>query len=197
MKLISKNELKTFFSTQLLASYGLLDPKNFAMFLAQITHESACLTQMVESFNYDPLGLYRTFGKIFTKEQGQELGRTPNHPANQEMIANIAYADKIGNGDVDSGDGWLFKGRGPLQLTGRDNYTKCAQDTGIDCLNNPNILCNLSEGCVSALWFWKVNKINDAGNDIENVTRIINKACLGINERRDLYFAYLKLLTNK
>lgn len=193
MKLISKHEINTFCSPSICKEYDLNKPR-LAMFLAQITHESSCLTRLSESFDYSPEALIETFGKRFDKDTAKQYGRTSKKAADQKMIASIAYADRMGNGDVDSEDGYKYRGRGALQLTGKDNYIAYSLDCDVDCIEDPDLLLKLPTAVDSALWFWKKNNINRFGIDIVEITREINGGLNGLQERQALYDAYLKLV---
>lgn len=179
-----------------------LDPINEAMrefgidtmlrkryFLAQIAHESGQLTRVVESLNYKPDAILARFNtsKItrFTREQADRLGRTDDHPADQQAIANIAYANRMGNGAVESGDGFKYRGRGMIQTTGRDNYLACMLALDIDCVEHPELLEQPQAAARSAALFWKQNGLNalaDKG-DFHRVTKIINGGYSGLAER--------------
>ncbi|WP_425139761.1 glycoside hydrolase family 19 protein, partial [Enterobacter hormaechei] len=110
------------------AEFGINKPLELAMFIAQIGHESNGFTAKVESFNYSVDGLIATFGpkskaKRLTEYQCRMLGRTAQQPAKQEAIANLVYGGRMGNSA--SGDGWKYRGRGPMQTTGLKNYMAC------------------------------------------------------------------------
>src|SRR6188474_2771315 len=109
-----------------LPKYGIADSKlRLAHFFAQVLHESGCMRFDMENLNYSADGLRRVFGKYFkTQEDCAACARQP------ERIANRVYADRIGNGDEASGDGWRFRGRGLIQLTGRQNYRAFAEWVG-------------------------------------------------------------------
>lgn len=169
-----------------------------AAFVAQIAHESANLKRMVENLNYSPEGLMATFNtpKVtrFTKVDAYRYGRTPEHPANQEMIANIAYAGRMGNGPMESGDGWRYRGRGPGQLTGKSNYARCGAALGLDLLSFPEQVELPDVGTMAFGWFWiegnprsiDLNVLADKG-DIEGISRTVNGGDNGMDERIALY----------
>lgn len=171
--------------------YGINTPLRIAHFLAQLAHESADFTRMVENLNYTPQGLMSTnpFNKKLTKEQANKYGRTAQHPANQKMIANIAYANKNGNGNVASGDGWKYRGRGFIQLTGRSNYQAYKKYSGHDVINNPDLLLQTDIAIDCAAWFWiygttsgNLNKYADS-NLITRITEAINGLTNGLSDR--------------
>lgn len=166
-------------------------------FLAQLAVESGEFSRKRENLNYKPDAILRTFNtsKIqrFTPEQAELYGRTAAHPANQEMIANIAYANRMGNGDVDSGDGWRNRGAGWLQLTGANNLNACADFFGIERSSVAAWLCTPTGAALGAGWFWHVNNINqyadrddvDAVSDAVNIGRHTVKVgdAIGYNHR--------------
>ncbi len=170
-------------------------PARQAAFLAQIGHESRQLAALEESFNYRPQALLDTFNTHtlvrFTPEQAELYGRTADHPANQRMIANIAYANRGGNGDAQSGDGWAFRGAGLIQLTFRDNQVACADHFGI-LREQIGVWLRTPEGASrSAARYWRVNGLNelaDAG-DFVRITIRINGGLRGQTDRISLWEA--------
>lgn len=180
-------------------------PAGKAMFVAQAIHESLSLTRMTENLNYSPAGLMATFNtrKItrFTPDTAALYGRTAHHPANQQMIANVAYANRMGNGAIESGDGWRYRGRGPGQLTGKDNYARCGPALGLDLVKYPDMVAQPDVGCLAFAWFWKMG--NSTGRDlsllaaagtIEGVTRVVNGGTNGLVERMALTEHALQVL---
>lgn len=169
-------------------------PARQAMFLAQAIHESQGLTRMSENLNYSPASLMGTFNtrKIvrFTPETAALYGRTATRPANQQMIANVAYANRMGNGTIESGDGWRYRGRGPGQLTGKDNYTRCGAALALDLVSCPDMVAQPEVGCLAFAWFWTVGNstghdlslLADAG-EVERVSRAINGGTHGLAAR--------------
>lgn len=176
--------------------YGIDTVARQAHFLAQVMHESSNLAVMVENLNYKPSGLLATFNtpdiKRFSEEDAERLGRTDEHPANQREIALHAYNGRMGNA-VDSEDGWRFRGRGPIQLTGRANYARCGAAIGYDLISSPELLQEPDVGCMAAAWFWaegnplgiNLNKFADTA-DVGAITRAINGGKKGLVERYDL-----------
>ncbi|WP_296698779.1 glycoside hydrolase family 19 protein [Algoriphagus sp.] len=152
-----------------------------AHFLAQLSHESGGLKYIQENLNYSAQGLRSVFGKYFkTMEIAEAYARKP------EKIANRVYANRIGNGDEQSGDGWRYRGRGLIQLTGKANYQRFAQDYSIDCVNNPDLLLDPKIALISACWFWKKHNINvyADSDDIHMVTKRINGGLNGLLNRQ-------------
>ena len=181
--------------------FNIVDKLNLVHFLAQCNHESNNFNNTVESFNYTPAGLTATWNKRFTPELANKLGRTSEHLANQQAIANHVYNGRMGN-VLNLNDGYTYRGRGYLQCTGRNNYTKLNdwlknKYQNYDVVNNPDIvattLCSLS-----AVWFWITNKIDDfaLNDDVESVTRKINGGLIGLDDRKQLTNYYKKELMN-
>jgi putative chitinase len=161
-------------------------PERVAAFIAQCGHESGGWRVFSENLNYSASGLDAVFGKYFKR-----AGRNANSYArNPEKIANIVYANRMGNGDESSGDGWKYRGRGPIQITGKNNYSAFAKETGIDVVSNPDLIVEDKDVALkSAIWFWNKNNLNkyaDIG-DITRMTRIINGGYNGLEDRIDKY----------
>lgn len=184
----------------LLNSYHINTPQRVSMFMAQIQHESQ-LKPKAENLNYSAQGLANTFPKRYAIDPKAKM-KVPNKLAeslnrNPEAIANNCYANRMGNGDEASGDGWKYRGRGFIQCTGKDNYLMLSKDTRIDCLNNPDILLNEAEAMISACWYWGKRKLNEFANndDVLGCTKAINGGTIGLAERTELYHQWLELLT--
>lgn len=158
-----------------------------AHFFAQLEHESG-LKPISENLNYSASGLIKIFGKYFTELEAIKYQRKP------EMIANRVYANRMGNGNEQSGDGWKFKGRGFIQITGKNNYILLSKDTGVDYLNNPDLLLNEADSMISALWYWSKNDLNKFADkdDIITITKRINGGLNGIEHRKELLNKYKK-----
>lgn len=179
----------------LLGNYKVTTKLRKAHFITQLHHESN-LKAVSENLNYSAKGLRTTFGKYFTYLESIKYQRKP------EMIANRVYANRMGNGDEASGDGWKFRGRGFIQITGKNNYIALSIDTGIDYVNNPDLLLNEADSMISALWYWKKNNINkladkddlDAISDLINIGRDTVKEgdANGYKHRKELFEMYAK-----
>ncbi len=165
--------------------YSITSPLRIAHFLAQLAHESNDFTVLSENLNYTPQGLLDTFSSI-TSAQANLYGRTTQHKANQIMIANIVYANKGGNGNVASGDGWKYRGRGFIQLTLKDNYIAYKKYSGHDVVNNPDLLLRPDIALDCSAWYFSVykrlNPFADS-NLIKSITSKINPALKGLADR--------------
>ena len=164
-------------------------PLRAAQFIAQLAHESGSFHYSSENLNYSASALRAVFGKYFpTDEIADKYARQP------EKIANRVYADRMGNGDEASGEGWKYRGRGLIQLTGKDNYTNCGKATGMDLVNDPDQLTDNADAAVAAAgWFWDMRKLNNYADedDIKAITRRINGGYNGL-EDREAYLARAK-----
>lgn len=173
-----------------LPSFGIDTPLRKAHFLAQLAHESGGLKYSEENLNYSAKGLRSIFGKYFkTMEMAEAYARKP------EKIANRVYANRMGNGAEESGDGWKYRGRGLIQLTGKENYQKFAQEHTIDCVNNPDLLLDAEIALTSACWFWKRRHLNRYADvdDLHMVTRRINGGTNGILHRQHYLESFKRL----
>lgn len=154
-----------------MAEFSITTPARAAAFFATLAHESAQLTQFDENLNYSSEGLLKNFGKYFTPAQATQYARQP------QRIANHVYANRMGNGDEASGDGWLRRGAGGIQLTGTDNQRACARYFGIDMSAIGDWLRTPVGAIRSAGWFWMNNNINryaDVG-DFDGVCDMVNR----------------------
>lgn len=166
-------------------------PQRLACFLAQIAHESGGFNFIKENLNYGAKGLMVTFRKYFpTEDLAKQYERKP------EKIANKVYANRMGNGPEESGDGWKFCGRGLIQLTGRDNYTRFAEALDLP-LDECVAYMETPEGAVSSAgWFWDNNDLNsycDRG-DFVGLTKRINGGIIGLPDRQHHYEVAMKVL---
>ena len=162
--------------------YEINTNRRVAAFLAQCGHESGGWRTFSENLNYSAKALDAVFGKYF-KRAGRDAEDYARQP---EKIANVVYANRMDNGDTASGDGWRYRGRGPIQLTGKHNYAKFSDDMDVDAVNNPDMVSEDKEvALVSAIWYWNSNKLNryaDSG-DIKTLTKRINGGYIGLEDR--------------
>jgi len=170
----------------LLYKYSVNTPLRLAHFMAQIEHESG-LKPISENLNYSAKGLQLTFPKYFpTIAIANYYARKP------EAIANIVYGKRMGN--TETGDGWKYRGRGFIQITGKGNYMMLARETGLDCLNNPDLLLQEENSMLSALWFWNKHNLNRLADkdDINGITKVINGGFNGLAHRQKLLLKWKK-----
>ena len=178
---------------QLLPEYEIDTPQRIAAFIAQCSHESGGFTTIKENLNYRPESLVRLFSKYFDLPTAQRYCALPNK---QEAIANRIYANRMGNGDESSGDGYKYCGRGLIQLTGKDNYFWFSASLGITPEEASEYMATFEGAAQSACWFWENNKLNqwaDAG-DILTLTKRINGGTIGLEDRIKHYEHALHVL---
>jgi putative chitinase len=173
-----------------MSEFNIDNAKRVSMFLAQCCHESSYFRLVKENLNYSADGLRRVFPKYFRDVDADDYNRQP------EKIANRVYANRMGNGDEDSGDGWSFHGRGLIQLTGKDNYKSCGDDLGRDLISDPSYLETPEGAARSAAWFWDMRNLNEQADadDIVLCTKKINGGLIGLDERTKLWKAALEEL---
>ena len=174
----------------ILPKYDIVTPKRLAAFLAQTAHESAGFPAVRENLNYSAQGLMKTWPARFNQTNAATYARQP------EKIANKVYANRMGNGDEASGDGWRYRGRGLIQTTGKANYTKLAQYIK-KSLEETIEYCETVEGAVeSACFYWASNDLNDIADigDMAALTRRINGGVIGLADRLDKYKKTLEAL---
>lgn len=179
---------------QLFPDYEINTPRRMAAFIAQCAHESGGFMVLKENLNYKPASLRKIFPKYFPNDEiAQQYCSKPNK---QEAIANRIYANRMGNGDESSGDGYRFCGRGLIQLTGRSNYQSFADSLEMKIEDVPEYLATFEGAAQSACWFWETNGLNkyaDSG-DILNLTKRINGGIIGLEDRKKHYDHALHIL---
>lgn len=168
---------------QLFLDYDINTPRRMAAFIAQCAHESGGFMVLKENLNYKAASLRKIFPKYFPNDQiAQEYASKPNK---QEAIANRIYANRMGNGDEASGDGFRYCGRGLIQLTGKSNYQSFADSLEMRVEDVPEYLATFEGAAQSACWFWESNNLNqwaDKG-DILTLTKRINGGVIGLEDR--------------
>lgn len=173
-----------------MSEFDIVPVARMAAFLAQLAHESVELTHTQENLNYSASLLLKTFPRYFDLTTSEAFARQP------QRIANHVYANRLGNGDEASGDGWEFRGRGPIQLTGKSNYEAAGSALGLDLVGNPDAILAPTVGARVAGWFWashRLNELADSG-DFVQITRTINGGLLGLAERRAYFDHAMALL---
>lgn len=172
--------------------FNIDSPLRKAMFLAQCAHESGTFSRVTENLNYRAETLVKVFPKYY-----KTLNEAVAHARKPELIANTVYGNRMGNGNAASGDGYRYRGRGLIQLTGKNNYTECSKGLNIDLIKTPEYLETAVGASRSAAWFWShngLNKFADAG-DIVGATKRINGGTIGLDERIELYKIAKSVLT--
>jgi putative chitinase len=169
--------------------HSITEKEQIACFIAQAGHESSHFNAVEENLNYSADGLLRTFLKYFDNNSARNYARNP------EKIANRVYANRMGNGPEESGDGWKYRGRGLIQLTGKENYTKCSMGIFNDdrLVVNPIELLIPETALLSALWFWDSHNLS-AITDMTKLTRIINGGANGLSEKIEIYNRAMRIL---
>jgi len=161
--------------------YNIDTSKRQASFIGQCMHESAGFKLLEENLNYSAKALMATWPSRFTSEEvANQYARNP------EKIANKVYGSRMGNADESSGEGWLYRGRGIKQLTGKENYERCGSGLGVDLVSNPDLLLDPKYAALSAGWFWNKHGLNDLADksDIETMTKRINGGLIGLDARK-------------
>lgn len=179
-----------------LPKFDIVTPARVAGFIAQCQHESLDFTILQENLNYGAKGLRGLFGKYFPDD-----ATALRYERKPEQIANRIYSNRMANGPEQTGDGWRFRGRGILQITGRDNYTRCSRELfGDDCLvEDPDLLRQPAYATLSACWFWHKNQLNpicDKG-DIVLLSKKINGGTIGLEDRIAHWNAALDLFESE
>jgi len=188
-----------------LARFGIESEKQVAAWLAQTAHESGGYTMLVENLNYRATTLAACWPNRFAemgpdkKPKRTEKGALiPTKVAESiagkpELIANMVYSKRMGNGPAESGEGWLYRGRGLKQLTGKDNVRRFSEAMGVDCVSNPDLLLEPEYAALSAAWFWSVNKCGPLADadDFVGLTKKINGGTIGLADREKRYKSVL------
>ena len=179
---------------QLLPDYEINTPQRIAAFIAQCAHESGEFMILKENLNYKAATLRKIFPKYFpTDAMAAEYAAKPNK---QEAIANLVYANRMGNGGPETGDGYRYCGRGLIQLTGKQNYTWFAASIDISVEEASEYLQTFEGAAQSACWFWETNNLNqyaDSG-DILTMTKKINGGTIGLADRQKHYEEFKHIL---
>ena len=180
----------------MLPKYGITTERRVAHFLSQCAHESANFKRLEENLNYSAKALKAVFGRYFgspPKRNADEYHRMPKN------IANYVYMDefrKYKMGNVNEGDGWLFRGRGLKQLTGRDNYTKFGASVGMSAEEAADYVATEKGAVESACWFWDTNNLNEIADtdDVKRMTKKINGGSIGLADRQKRYTHAMEVL---
>jgi putative chitinase len=162
-------------------------------FLSQCAHESGNFKFLKENLNYSESALNRVFGKYFNEESAKKYARNP------EMIASKVYASRMGNGDEESKEGWKFRGRGYIQLTGKNNYTKLSEYLNEDLVSNPDLVSDKYPLASGAFFFdsnnlWSICDDGPYDDIVKKVTRRVNGGYHGLDDRQNKFDKYWKIL---
>ncbi len=188
--------------------FNIDTPQRIAGFLSQCAHESGGFERLQENLNYSADGMAGIWPKRFAVlgPDGKPVKKDGKNQPNKfalalhrkpEMIANVVYSGRMGNGPTESGEGWKYRGRGLKQLTGKTNHSNCSKGLGVDLVDNPDLLLEPIYAARSAAWFWATNNCNsfaDSG-DIEGLTRRINGGLIGIEDRKKRYASAMRSLS--
>lgn len=160
--------------------YEINTPARQAAFIGQCQHESANFTMLEENMNYSAEGLMKTWPSRFpTLDAAKPYHRNP------EKIANKVYSGRLGNGNEESGEGWLYHGRGLIQLTGKDNYMMAGDSLKQDFIYSPDLILAPKWAAITAGWFWNKRNLNALADakDYNTLTKRINGGLLGLDDR--------------
>ena len=166
--------------------YGINTLPRVQQFLAQVGHECGGFSVFVENLNYSKDGLLKTFPKYFTQLNINQYARQP------EKIANKVYANRLGNGDELSGEGWKYRGRGAIQCTGKSNYAKMSGWLNYNCVDHPDVLAEKLYAVESACAWWVNNNLNPKADintltSFTQITKIINGGTNGLDDRKAIW----------
>ena len=175
---------------KILPDYDINTPERVAAFLAQTMHESGGYKFLTENLNYKAESLCKVWPRYFNASNANDYAHNP------EKIANRAYAGRMGNGPEESGDGFKYCGRGLIQLTGKQNYTKFAESIETPVEEIPEFLATFEGAIQSACWFWETNNLNQYADngDILTMTKRINGGTLGLEDRQNHFHHAIQIL---
>jgi len=160
--------------------FGIVTHNQQAMFIGQCSHECGNFRLLEENLNYKAATLMKLWPKRFpTQEKANEFSGNP------KKIANSVYSSRMGNRDENSGDGFRFRGRGIIQLTGHSSYFHCGKALGVDFVGNPDLVSSPKYAALSGGWFWSTHNLNSPADalDYTKVTKIINGGTIGLDDR--------------
>jgi len=193
-----------------LERFDITSNRQVAAWLAQTAHESGGYTMLTDNLNYRAETLAVCWPNRFAvlgpdkkpvkdaKGKNQPTAVAKSIAGKPELIANLVYSSRMGNGPAESGEGWKYRGRGLKQLTGKDNYTRCGQALGLDLVDNPDLLLEPEGAALSAAWFWSINKCGPLADadDFVGLTKRINGGTIGLEDRQRRYKAVLSSLSD-
>ncbi len=189
---------------QACAEFQIDTLERIAGFVSQTAHESAGYTILTENLNYSADTMAVVWPNRFAEKgpDGKPIKENGKNKPNKfalalhrkpEMIANVVYSNRMGNGSIESGEGWLYRGRGLKQLTGKENYTKCGKGLGLDLVTNPDLLLENNNAVRSASWFWSFNRCSEFADkrDVQGLTKRINGGLIGLQDRQKRFDAVM------
>jgi len=174
-----------------MTEWSIDSPQRVAAFIAQVAHESKDFTRLEENLNYSAKRLCAVWPARFPT-----LRAAQPYVMNSEKLANRVYSGRLGNGNASSGDGWRYRGRGLIQITGKSNYAACKKALDIDVTGSPELLLECEAATRSAAWFWSSRGLNeladhspgdDDESDFVRITTIINGGKAGLAERLEYW----------
>lgn len=192
-----KQNIAELFTVPLIESareFNITDNAELCAWLAQCAHESRSFEKLTEGLNYSADRLMAVWPKRFPT-----LAAAKPYANNPKKLANNVYANRLGNGPESSGDGYKYRGRGIIQITGKDNYADCSKALNIDLMNHQELLETPMQASRSAAWFWSENQLGKyiKSGDFDKTTRIINGGMTGADERRNLFNKIMSVIKNE
>ncbi len=178
---------------QVMEKFQINTPLRLCHFLAQCAHESGNFKAVTENLNYSPVSLLKVFGKYFNEKNVEAYARKP------EKIANLVYGNRMGNGPEATGEGFKYRGRGYIQLTGKVNYQSFDKVVDEDVTANPDLVAT-KYPLLSAAWFWGKNGLNTLADkgatdvDVTSITKRVNGGTIGLPDRIKHFKEYYSLL---
>ena len=160
--------------------FGIVTRNQQAVFIGQASHESGNFKLLEENLNYKAATLMRIWPKRFPN-----LEKANEYSGNPKKIANSVYCSRMGNRDENSGDGFRFRGRGIIQITGHSSYFHAGKALGVDLVSNPDLASNPKYAALTGGWFWSTHNLNAPADalDYTKVTKIINGGTIGLDDR--------------
>ncbi|WP_431274224.1 glycoside hydrolase family 19 protein [Variovorax ureilyticus] len=155
--------------------FEINNPRRIAAFIGQCSHESSAFTRLEENLYYtDPARIAAMFSAL------RQIDKARNYVRQPKAMANIVYAGRNGNGTPESGDGWTYRGRGLIGITGRGNYRRAGEGTGLPCEAQPDIVAEPTGAAITAAWYWRTNGLNALADlwQLDGITRGINGAAM-------------------
>lgn len=176
-------------------SNGISSRKELANLLAQVAHESGNFNTMEENLNYSAKRLAQVWPNRYADKNHNPNSKALNIERNPEKIANDVYANRMGNGNSDSGDGYRYRGRGYIQLTGKSNYEMASKELQIDLVNKPDLAATPEIAAKVAVLYWETRVPDSHKENVQQATKDINGGLNGLKDRQEKYNEYYEKLT--